>query len=170
MKSLLTLAAAILIGTGALRLSPVFGETLALQQDNPAKSANQATKPAEPKGGSTLIGCLSGPDHDGEYLLRSMEHRSGVEVFGLDELQIASGGKVKLTGSWKPADQPAKSGSAKKDRKFEATQVELMAETCQAPSEKTPVSKQKQATQQQKQKQKGSANAPASGGAATPKQ
>ena len=163
MKSLLTLAVTILVGTGAPRFSPAFGEKVDPQQSTTAAAADQATKPAEPKGGSTLIGCLSGPDHDGKYTLRSMEHRSGVEVFGLDELKSDSGGKVKLTGSWKPADQSQQSGSAKKERSFEATKVELMAETCQSPSTKTPVSKQKQEKQQQKQKE--SANAPTSGDA-----
>jgi len=133
-------------------------------------------KPAEDKGHATLIGCLSGPDKNGNYTLHSMSYRTGVEVFGPDDLKSASGSKVKLTGSWQPGDQPVKAGSAKKAGRFRATDLEVMAATCEAPSEKTPVSKEKQQRQQQKQieqkieqqqqqqqKQDSSANPPASG-------
>jgi len=141
-------------------------------------------KPAGDKGHATLIGCLSGPDKDGTYTLRSMSQRTGVEVFGPGDLKSASGSKVKLTGSWKPGDPPVKEGSAKKAGKFEATDLQVMAATCEAPSEKTPVSKEKQQRQQQQkiehqieeqqhqqqqQKQDNSANPPASGDASTPK-
>ena len=47
-----------------------------------AAKPDQTAKSAEPQGHSTLIGCLSGPDVSGKYLLRSMEHRTGVEVVG----------------------------------------------------------------------------------------
>jgi hypothetical protein len=121
----------------------------------------QAAKPAEPQGHTTLIGCLSGPDASGKYTLRSMEHRTGVEVFGSDDLKKGSGDKVKLTGAWKPGDKPAVKG--KESRRFQASEVEVTSETCQAPSEKTPVSKQKQQKQQQK------SSPPASGDTTPPK-
>jgi hypothetical protein len=133
---------------------PSLAQSTASGAQNDSTAANQSAKP---KGGTTLIGCLSGPDPDGKYTLRSMEHRIGVEVFGSDKLKVDSGGKVQLTGSWKPAeqsaDQTAKAGSAKKHGKFEATEVELLAEACQAPTEKTPVSKKKQQQEQLKQEQ-----------------
>jgi len=144
-----------------------------LAQDTASSTQNDsaADQTAKPKSGTTLIGCLSGPDRDGKYTLRSMEHRTGVEVFGSDELNADAGGKVKLTGSWKLAEQAAgqtsKPGSTKKERSFEATEVEVVAEVCQAPSEKTPVSKRKQ--QQEQQKQKSAASAPASGDTSAPK-
>jgi hypothetical protein len=108
-------------------------------------------KPADDKGHATLVGCLSGPDKDGKYTIRSMTQRTGVEVSGPDDLKSASGSKVKLTGSWKPAEQPAEPGSTKKARKFEATDLEVMATTCEVPTEKTPISKEKQQRQQQEQ-------------------
>jgi hypothetical protein len=141
-------------------------------------------KPADDKGHTTIIGCLTGPGKDGKYTLRSMSYRAGVEVFGPDDLKSASGSKVKLTGSWKPGDQPVKVGSAKKAGKFQATELEVMAATCEAPIEKTPVSKEKQQRQQQEkiehqieqqqhqqqqQKQDSSANPPTSGDASNPK-
>ncbi len=126
--------------------TPPTGHTSPAQESD-ATSAGQAANPAEPKG-TTLIGCLSGPDSDGKFLLRSMSHRTGVAVFGPDNLKDDSGSKVKLTGSWKPGDQPAVKG--KESRKFQATDIEVLAQKCEAPSEKTPVSKEKQQKQQQK--------------------
>src|SRR5271165_2562587 len=82
---------------GAPSFSFAFGEAVGFQsQDNSAGTTDQATKPAEPKGGTTLIGCLSGPDSDGKFTLRSMSHRTGVEVFGPGNLKDDSGSKVKL--------------------------------------------------------------------------
>ena len=126
-------------------------------------NTDQAAKPAGSQGNATLIGCLSGPDASGKYMLRSMEHRTGVEVFGSDELKKGSGDKVKLTGSWKPGDKPAVKG--KESRKFQTSDVEVMSEKCEAPSEKTPVSKQKQEKQQPKQQ----STAPAGGDSTPPK-
>jgi hypothetical protein len=139
----------------------VFAQTtdIATQAGKP----EQTGKPAEPQSHTTLIGCLSGPDASGKYTLRSMEHRTGVEVAGSDDLKKGSGDKVKLTGSWKPGDKPAV--KEKESRKFQASEVEVMSETCQIPSEKTPVSKQKQEKQQPKQK----SSTPASTDTTTPK-
>jgi hypothetical protein len=94
-----------------------------------------------------------------------MSYRIGVEVFGPVDLKIVAGDKVKLTGSWKPGDQPAVKG--KETRKFRASQVEVLAQKCEAPSEMTPVSKQKQ--QKQQQTQKSIPNPPAPGDTTNPK-
>ena len=126
---------------------PAFTQTADLGTQ--AAKPDQTAKSAEPQGHSTLIGCLSGPDVSGKYVLRSMEHRTGVEVVGSDDLKKGSGTKVKLTGLWKPGDKPAAKG--KESRKFQASEVEVMSESCSAPSEQTPASKQKQQKQQQKQ-------------------
>jgi len=126
-------------------------------QDNSADSGDKLTKPAGAKS-STLIGCLSGPDSIGRYTLRSMEHRTGLQVLGPDDLKNHSGSKVKLTGWWVPGDQPAESTKGKETRKFQASEVEVLAQKCVAPSETTPVSKKKQQQEQQKQQQKSSAS------------
>ncbi|MGO9520466.1 MAG: hypothetical protein ACLPND_25795 [Candidatus Korobacteraceae bacterium] len=151
MKSLIpALALAILISV------PIFPQST----DTAAPTAaDQAAKPSEHKDSTTIIGCLSGPDTNGKYTLRSMTYRTGIEVFGTDDLKTGSGDKVKLTGSWKPGDQPPVKG--RETRKFKASEVEVLAEKCQPPSETTPVSKQKQQQQQQKQKN-------AAGGTTTP--
>jgi len=108
-------------------------------KDNSGTSGDQITKPAGAKG-STLIGCLSGPDKDGKFTLRSMAHRTGVQVLGPDDLKNDAGSKVKLTGKWEPPQQ--ESGSTPM-RRFQVTEVEVMARSCSAPSETTPESKNK---------------------------
>jgi hypothetical protein len=52
---------------------------------------------------ASITGCLSGPNDEGAYVLKTKTH--SVEVGGTDELKKHVGHEVKLTGSW------AKSGS-----------------------------------------------------------
>src|SRR5271165_912962 len=160
MKPLVCLAILALISCGAnrsliaaiapLRVLPVGpperqqqGNAASATKDNSATSGDQITKPAGAKG-STLIGCLSGPDKEGKYTLRSMNHRTGVEVVGPDDLKKNSGAKVKLTGNWQSPQatpvQPQSSGPAAAQR-FQVTDVEVMAKTCSMPAEVTPESK-----------------------------
>ena len=101
-------------------------------------------KPAAAKG-STLIGCLGLPDAEGHYIVTSMQHRTGVQVVGPDELKDAIGGKVKLTGKWQPIPDPTPEQQKNKEtRRFQATAVEVESQDCQVPSPVTPVSKNKQ--------------------------
>ena len=107
-------------------------------QENAAGRGEQTSKAKQ----ATAIGCLSGPDENGAYLLRSMQHRDGIWVMGPDDLRKHSGAKVKLTGTWLPAE--AGMAASIKPR-FQATAVELLAAKCQPPAETTPVSKHKPA-------------------------
>jgi len=72
-----------------------------------AGATDQATeKKSAPKkgaGGAMLTGCLSGPNDEGVYELKS--GKKEVEVGGLDDLSKHVGHKVRLHGAW------AKSGS-----------------------------------------------------------
>ena len=112
-------------------------------QDTSGTTGDQITKPPAAKE-STLIGCLAGPDKDGKYALHSMSYRTGVQVVGPDDLKNDSGSKVKLTGQWQPSAQPQPQESKLPEaRRFQATTVEVMAPTCKAPGETTPVSKNK---------------------------
>jgi len=115
-------------------------------QDNSGISGDQVTKPAGAKS-STVIGCLSGPDAGGHFMLNSMQYRSGLEVLGPNNLDTADGRKVKLTGQW-IAGADSQDASDKKDRRFQATTFDVLADKCPPPSATTPVSKKKQ--QQQK--------------------
>jgi hypothetical protein len=169
MKSVLyflTLATAITIS--ALTQEPATppqnsaspGNTPAEQQNNAASAAkdnsgisgDQVTKPAGAKG-TTLIGCLNGPNAEGKYVLTSMQHRAGVQVLGPGDLNSDSGSKVKLTGSWQATSQQPPPSKGKEDRRFQVTAVEVLAQHCEIPSEKTPVSKEKQQQRQQQQQQ-----------------
>ena len=144
--SLYALSLALAISLRALAQDPIVTPqstpppSNAPQAQSNAAGGESATKPAGAKG-STLIGCLSGPDGEGKYLLRSMQHRTGVQVLGPDNLKDDSGSKVKLTGSWVAGEQPQQGKAA---RRFQASEVEVMATKCEVPAETTPVSKNKQ--------------------------
>jgi len=113
-------------------------------------AAQEAGKPAVTPKGTTVVGCLAGPDADDLYTLTSMQHRLGVQVVGSEELKKGAGAKVKLTGSWEPLPGSAgKKGDA--GRRFKATEMTVMEEKCQDPAPVTPVSKKKQARQQPQQ-------------------
>ena len=133
------------------------GNAAGATKDNSGATADQTTKPAAK--GPTLIGCLSGPDKNGKYMLHSMNHRTGVEILGPDDLKNDSGTKVKLTGNWltpekAPANATAPQGGKASTAngkpatptemlRFQATDVEVMAKTCSVPAEVTPESKNK---------------------------
>lgn len=111
-------------------------------KDTSATTGDQITKPAEAKG-ATLIGCLTAPDKEGRFILRNMTYRMGVEVLGPDNLKDDAGSKVKLTGQWRPSKTQSQDKNATEMRRFQVTDVEVMAPTCKPPSETTPVSKVK---------------------------
>src|SRR5664279_5283129 len=121
--------------------SPPPGNTPVEQQKNAASatkdnsgiSGDQVTKPAGAKG-TTLIGCLSGPNAEGKYVLTSMQHRTGVQLLGPDDLKNESGSKVKLTGSWETSPQQQPHANAKEARRFQTTAVEVLAQHCAVPS------------------------------------
>ena len=115
-------------------------------------AAQETAQPAPTVKGTTLVGCLAGPDADDLYTLTSMQHRLGVEVVGGEELKQGAGAKVKLTGSWEalPGSE-GKKGDA--TRRFKATAMTVMEDKCQAPAPVTPVSKKKQEQQKQLQAQ-----------------
>ena len=114
--------------------------------------AQDAAAPVAPAKGTSLIGCLAGPDADDHYTLTSMQHRMGVEVVGGEELKKGAGAKVKLTGSWEALPGPqGKKGDA--TRRFKATEIAVVEEKCQAPAPVTPMSKKKQAEKQAQQQQ-----------------
>lgn len=110
-------------------------------QDTSGTTGDQITKPAAAKG-TTLIGCLQGPNKDGKYTLRSMSHRTGVQVLGAsDDLKSDTGSKVKLTGQWQTSAQA--SSTTKEMPRFQATDIEVLAQRCSAPSEVNPVDQNK---------------------------
>lgn len=111
-------------------------------KDTSGTTGDQITKPAEVKG-STLIGCLAAPDKDGKFILRNMSYRTGVQILGPDSLKDDAGSKVKLTGQWQPAQSPSQDKNTTAMRRFQVTDVEVVATKCKPPGETTPVSKEK---------------------------
>jgi hypothetical protein len=111
-------------------------------KDTSGTTGDQIKSPPAAKG-STLIGCLAGPDKDGKFVLSNMNNRAGVQILGPDNLKNDSGSKVKLTGQWQPAQSPAQDKNTTEMRRFQVTDVEVVAQTCHPPSVTTPVSKEK---------------------------
>jgi hypothetical protein len=66
-----------------------------------------------------------------------------VQVWGSDELKNDSGSKVKLTGQWQPLPPSELNKKSPEKDRFQATDVEVVAQKCKPPGETTPVSKSK---------------------------
>src|ERR1700752_3143849 len=93
-----------------------------------SKMHTTAGKPAE----HSLSGCLSGPNAEGVYLLKSRHSREGG---GLDELGGHVGHKVKLTGHWVASgaeigEKPEAKQEKEKERHFKVDKLEMVAESC----------------------------------------
>jgi hypothetical protein len=108
-------------------------------------AGNEATKKASPKkgatGSATLTGCLSGPNDEGAYELKSGKRE--VEVGGLDDLSKHVGHKVRLHGAWtkssaeigekENAGSEAKEGKEEKgERHFKVASIDHISDTCAA--------------------------------------
>ena len=96
-------------------------------------------------GGATLTGCLSGPNEEGVYELKSGKRE--VEVGGLDDLSKHVGHQVRLHGSWAKSgseigEKEGKEASEKKEgkegkeekgeRHFKVASIDHMSDTCPA--------------------------------------
>jgi len=108
--------------------------------------ADQAMqKKASPKkgatGSATLTGCISGPNDEGAYELKSGKRE--VEVGGLDDLSKHVGHKVRLHGAWtkssaeigekENAGSEAKEGKEEKgERHFKVASIDHISDTCPA--------------------------------------
>jgi hypothetical protein len=118
---------------------------LSAAQTASTSSSGQATeKKAAPKkggGGSMLTGCLSGPNSEGAYELKS--GKKEVEVGGLDDLSKHVGHKVRLHGSWaksgseigekENAGSEAKESKEEKgERHFKVASIDHLSDTCPA--------------------------------------
>jgi hypothetical protein len=121
-------------------------------KDNSGISGDQVTKPAGAKS-TSVIGCLSRPNPSGNFVLNSMQYRSGVEVFGPEDLKDANGRKVKLTGNWVTENKSDEAGN-RTIRRFQTTSFEVMADDCPPPAEATPISKKKQQQREAADKEK----------------
>jgi hypothetical protein len=93
-------------------------------------------------GGATITGCLSGPNSEGAYELKS--GKRSIEVGGLDDLSKHVGHEVKLHGSWAKSGseigekeneaaekKEGKEGKEEKgERHFKVTSIDHVSDTC----------------------------------------
>jgi hypothetical protein len=115
-------------------------QTASASGSGQAGAADQATdKKAAPKkgaGGATLTGCLSGPNDEGVYELKS--GKKEVEVGGLDDLTKHVGHKVRLHGSWtkngsdigEKESSESKGKEEKGERHFKVASIDHISDTC----------------------------------------
>src|SRR5690242_11677253 len=93
-------------------------------------------------GGTTLTGCLSGPNQEGAYELKS--GKKEVEVGGLDDLSKHVGHQVRLHGSWAKSgseigEKEGNEGAEKKEgkeekgeRHFKVASIDHLKDSCPA--------------------------------------
>jgi hypothetical protein len=115
--------------------------------DNAQAGAGDQTteKKSAPKkgagGGATLTGCLSGPNDEGVYELKSGKNE--VAVGGLDDLSKHVGNKVRLHGTWAKSgseigekesseNKGKEEGEEKGERHFKVVSIDHLSDTCAA--------------------------------------
>src|SRR6185437_10270531 len=117
----------------------------ASQPDNGQQSAEKGAAKKGAAGSATLTGCLSGPNDEGVYELKSGKRT--VEVGGLDDLSKHVGHEVRLHGSWAKSgseigEKEEKGGSEaaekkggneeKGERHFKVASIDHLKDTCTA--------------------------------------
>jgi hypothetical protein len=118
---------------------------LALLSSAQTGGYDQGAKPSDKdSGGATLTGCLSGPNSEGLYTLKSGKRE--VEVGGLDDLSKHVGHEVKLHGSWEKTggaigekgEAGAKGGKESKEesreRHFKVSSIDDVSSSCSSGS------------------------------------
>lgn len=106
------------------------------------QAAGEHTAHKKGAGGGALTGCLSGPNQEGAYELKSGSKE--VEVGGLDDLSKHVGHKVRLHGSWvksgseigEKESAESKEKEQKGERHFKVASIDHVADTCTGASEK----------------------------------
>jgi hypothetical protein len=113
------------------------------QDQSGTSSSSQSQSATSSSGHNSMTGCLSGPNDEGAYVLKSNKGRS-FEVGGNDQLKQHVGHTVRLTGSWvksgseigenEAAEKNEKSEGAEHhgvaERHFKVTDIQHIADTC----------------------------------------
>ena len=76
---------------------------------------------------TTVKGCLSGPNSEGAYVLKTAKGRA-FEVGGNDQLKSHVGHEVKLTGNWVKSGSEIGENESEKNEKSEAGEHHGVAE------------------------------------------
>jgi hypothetical protein len=107
-------------------------------QTSTSKSQSSGTQ--KKSTGTTLTGCLTGPNDEGAYVLKTKSSKKEIEVGGSDELSKHVNNEVKLHGSWAKSgsDIGEKEGAEKSEKSeanekhFKVTSIDHLADTCKA--------------------------------------
>ncbi|MGC2742612.1 MAG: hypothetical protein WA672_05445 [Candidatus Angelobacter sp.] len=114
------------------------GSTGSAQAGAGDQSMGKKASPKKGAGGAALTGCLSGPNDEGVYELKS--GKKEVEVGGLDDLSKHVGHKVRLHGSWtkngtdigEKESSENKGKEEKGERHFKVATIDHISDTCAA--------------------------------------
>jgi hypothetical protein len=93
-----------------------------------ATAQSQSGSSSQAGSQTSVTGCLSGPNDEGAYVLKSNKGRA-FEVGGNDQLKQHVGHTVRLTGSWaKSGSEIGENESAEKNEKSEGNEHHGVAE------------------------------------------
>lgn len=99
-----------------------FGVGAFAQDQSGTSSSSQSQSGTMSSSHPSVTGCLSGPNDEGAYVLKSNKGRS-FEVGGNDQLKQHVGHTVRLTGSWvKSGSEIGENESAEKSEKGEGAE------------------------------------------------
>ncbi len=108
------------------------------QEGASGQATQKKSTPKKGAGGSMLTGCLSGPNDEGAYELKS--GKKEVEVGGLDDLSKHVGHQVRLHGAWtkngadigEKESAESKGKEEKGERHFKVSSIDHMKDSCPA--------------------------------------
>lgn len=133
-----------------LAVAAMFALTVAFAQTAETGGSQEKTAPKSTEGAKTkkakghaITGCLSGPNQEGNYVLKHPGSKKEVEVSGSDELGKHVGHEVRLHGSWVKGEMgeahEAEKGEAHEGKKgeagerhFKVTSIDHISDTCPA--------------------------------------
>lgn len=137
--------------TAMFAITWASGQTSSSSQTAGDQSSASTTKMAKSKKGmkkgageATIMGCLSGPNDEGAYVLTHGKRK--IEVGGNDDLSKHVGHEVKLHGTWAKASdigekeasetsEKSEQGEAKEEqheRHFKVASIDHISDTCKA--------------------------------------
>lgn len=138
---------ALCILTALFAISWASAQTGSSGQGQPGGSSDQSSMSSSKQGteketkkaakkGTTLTGCLSGPNAEGNYELQHGAKK--VEVSSSEDLKAHVGHTVKLHGSYvkaaamekKEAGEKGEAKAGKAERHFNATSIDHVSDTC----------------------------------------
>ena len=131
--------------TAMFAITWASGQSSSSSQSTGDQSSASTSKMAKSKKGmkkgtgeATIMGCLSGSNDEGAYVLTHGKRK--VEVGGNDDLSKHVGHEVKLHGTWatsseigeKEASEGGAKHSEKAHRHFKVASIDHISETCKA--------------------------------------